>query len=114
VWTVFYEISLIQSVLAVTIAMSNCFRLIQIVKSKSRMHLTGLHLTHLEGCMWIARTEIKPHTGRLNKQKQCQNISLLTDFITENYWVASGSVCNSKLVAFLIHCHEVSINYPYL
>jgi hypothetical protein len=39
------------------------------VKSRTRTRLAD---EHLEGCMRIATTEIKPDIERLLKQKQCQ------------------------------------------
>jgi hypothetical protein len=40
------------------------------------------------------------------------SISLMTDFVKEHYWVTCEPVCKSKLVAFLINLHEVSLNCP--
>jgi hypothetical protein len=44
------------------------------------------------------------------------DISLMTDFVKENYWVICESVCNSRinLVVFSINCHSVSIKCPHL
>lgn len=33
----------------------------------------------------------------------------MINLVKENYWVICEPVCNSKLVAFLINCHEVWI-----
>jgi hypothetical protein len=70
------------------------------IKSESGMCLTD---EYLERCMQIAATEIKPDIERLLKQKQ-SNISLMTDFVKENY---CELVYNCQLGALLINCHEV-------
>jgi hypothetical protein len=61
------------------------FSLMNNVKSRTRTRLTD---EHLEGCMRIAMTQIKPDTDRLIKQKQCLNISLMADFVLKkiNTW----------------------------
>jgi hypothetical protein len=46
--------------------------------------------------------------------KAVSNISLMTEFVKENYLVICGSAYNRKLVAVLINCQEVSMNCPHL
>jgi hypothetical protein len=47
--------------------------------------MTRLTDEHLEGCMLIATTEIKPDIKSLIKQKAVSYISLMTNFDKDSY-----------------------------
>jgi hypothetical protein len=75
------------------------FSLMTEVRSRTRTRLNGAHLM---GCMQIA-TGIKPDIEKLRKQNILSDISLMTYFVREYYWVMCGPVCNSKLIAFFFY-----------
>lgn len=86
-------------------AVNNCTAQLR----KSNHELTD---EHLEGCMQIA-AGITPGIERLLKNKELY-VSVMTDFVKENYSVIFETVCKSKLFAFIIKCEELSIYCAYL
>jgi hypothetical protein len=85
-------------------AVNNCTAQLR----KSNHELTD---EHLEGCMQIA-AGITP--GMRDYSRIELYVSVMTDFVKENYSVICEIVCKSKLFAFILKCEELSIYCAYL